>query len=339
MKKRTLCLLLAGTMSLSLLSGCGDRKPVDKKTKEALDDFAAAVENRDEDAVLDALEGLADAMGGEDEHSAPAGDEGAFPRDPRWDEMQPGETAIQYYDIFIKSGMTLGEVVEAVESSDVYQEQLITWDYDSSDYRSKYKDLDYEIKAKAPNSIRLKTSNGDETVTEKGLITSTGVMNIRGDDKVIMSVRFPESLPGEDGTIFHVRDLPVLMVETASYGVDSALTFLGPVGDIQNVGQKDVEGLLDVYQARDPNTGMETERKTIEGKGFYDYKFYSRLPLSISCNGYSLWSCPSEGEPAKGVVVVSDFMIDPNTDRPRSRNGWNIDRPSGTLYWAADNAG
>ena len=36
MKKRTLCLLLAGAMSLSLLSGCGDRKPVDKKTKDAL---------------------------------------------------------------------------------------------------------------------------------------------------------------------------------------------------------------------------------------------------------------------------------------------------------------
>ena len=339
MKKRTLCLLLAGTMALSLLSGCGG-KTADDTPEGPLNSFPAGAENSGGNEEFDPP----NPWDGEEEPTS-AENEGPFPRDPRWDELKPGESAVQYYDIFVKSGMTLGEVVEAVEGSDIYQEQFITWGPEISDLTSRpYADLDYEVKAQVPESLSIKTSNGKETVTENGLTAKTGLISVKCGDDVIMRVTFFISLPGEDGTVYHARDLPVYHV-SPWYDLDDTLTFLGWVGDIKKMSQQDVEDLLDtVFKALDPDTEMVTTRETFDKDNVFMYTFYLRLPLPFSWNGYSLWCCPYEGEPARSIGRYSRLGVnaDTNTLYKKYWRHWAIDSMANnnyTLYWAADDAG
>lgn len=334
MKKRTLCLLLAGVMALSLLSGCGG-KPTGGQPNTPNNPPTAGNDNVPNNEVP--------LVPPDDwEETAQPEDDLPFPRDPRWDELQPGETAVQYYDIFIKTGMTVGEVVEAIESSNVYQEQFITW---VSEADRTYGKLDNELKCSAPGEKRIKISDGTEVVMEQALYTNCKYISVKSSDKHIMSLWFPKDLPGEKDTVYHVRDLPIVTIDVASYSEDSVLTFMGLNGGIKNMGRADVENLLDtVFKVRQPDTQMVADRKTMDGKGFYTYDFYSPLPLSISWNGYSLWTYPSqgggfEGEPVKGVVTMSWFYINANTDRPRNPNGWSIGKYGGHLYWVADDAG
>lgn len=351
MKKRTLCLLLAGVMALSLLSGCGGQptggqpNTPDNSTSGTGGDIPDNVPNNEVPMVPP------------DDWEDPAQPEDSlpFPRDPRWDELQPGETAVQYYDIFIKSGMTLGEVVEAVESSDVYNDQFITWEIPRpTGYgEPNFTDLDNELTCEAPGKLTIKTSNGDETVTECGYnMRSTQSISIKCDDKTLMDAVFPTVLPGEEGTTYLVRDMPIILVKPDDKN-DSVLTFMGTIGEINAMNREDLDGLLDtVFKVRDPDATVETSRETHKDSLFnrsynvFRYTYRSWLPLAVSHNGYSLWFCPGGGEPAKGVGVYSIFEIEPDADKLYAGYGsvWELDN-LGTgsvgyyLYWAADDAG
>lgn len=319
MKKRTLCLLLAGAMSLSLLGGCGDGKTADKKAEDALNDFAAAVENRDEDAVLDALEGLADAMGGETD--------AASARDP-WDELQPGETAVQYYDIFIKSGMTVGEVVEAIERSDVYQAKSISW---------SNKDLDEEFTVLTPEEIGVYASDGYKVVAEDGQSTYGANLTIQCDGNTIMVAYYFASLPGEEGTTYRLRDLPVFLVTPDSIkkysNFDETRTFIGSIGEIRDMGIEDFDVLYaTAFRDRDPNIELD-----VSSSPYRIYNSTSYLPFSW--NGYSIWTCQSDGNPVEGFPTYSSFRLDPEKDK--LDDSWILDgrAPADKCWWAADNAG
>lgn len=347
MKKRTLCLLLAGMMTLSMLSGCGGKTAGGQPNTP----------NNPPAAGNDNVPNNEAPMVPPDDWEDPSqtDDDLPFPRDPRWDELQPGETAMQYYDIFIKSGMTLGEVVEAVESSDVYNDQFITWEIPRpSGYGERnFTDLDNELTCKAPQKLTIKTSNGDETVTERGYnMQKTQQISIKCDDKTLMNAVFLTELPGEEGTTYLVRDMPIILVKSYD-GNNDVLTFMGTVGEIKAMNKDDLDGLLDaVFKVRDPNATVEETRETHKdsfyGRSYnvFRYTYRSWLPLPVSYNGYSLWSCPSGGEPAKGICVYSIFEIAPDGDKLYAGYGsfWNLDTlgpGSGGyyLYWAADDAG
>ena len=322
-------------MALSLLSGCGG-KTADDTPEGPLNSFPVGAENSGGNEEFDPP----NPWDGEEEPTSTE-NEGPFPRDPRWDELKPGESAVQYYDIFVKSGMTLGEVVEAVEGSDVYQEQFITWGPEISDLTSRpYADLDYEVKAQVPESLSIKTSNGKETVTENGLTAKTGLISVKCGDDVIMRVTFFISLPGEDGTVYQARDLPVYHVST-SYKVDDTLTFMGRLGDIKKMGQQDVEGLLDtVFKPLDPDAEMVTTRESYDKDNVFVYTFYYRIPLTLSWNGYSLWYCPNDGEPAQSIDRYSKLGVDAGSDTVYKKiwRCWAMDSSityNYTLYWAA----
>lgn len=337
MKKRTLCLLLAGTMALSLLSGCGSKKTADDKEENPLNSFAAGVGNG---GVNGGGNGGGDEefdppnpWNGEEEDPTPAVDEGPFARDPRWDELQPGESAVQYYDIFIKSGMTLGEATEAVVGSDVYQEQSIKWGIT---------DLDEEFTVAAPKAIKISTPDGYETVTERGFSTDISYASVSCDGEIIMTVYYLTTLPGEESATYYKRDLPVVLVSGPPYYTknESILTFIGWVSDIWNMGQQDVEDLLEIYRFRGPGTEMETKQMQEQRIKYMNIWFNSSLPLSISCNGYSFWTCPNKGEPFKGLCGVnSQFVV--RIDKDKMDKGWSMDYINGvfSLYWAPDDAG
>lgn len=117
MKKKAICLLMSAMLAATVLSGCGD-KDADSRAEEAMNNLGSAMEAGDEDAAMEALEEL-DRISKE-EKEEPSENEEAYPADPRWADVKSGETAAQYYDLFIKSGMTLGEVMEEIESSEEF---------------------------------------------------------------------------------------------------------------------------------------------------------------------------------------------------------------------------
>ena len=350
MKKRTLCLLLAGVMALSVLSGCGgktaDDQPntPDTSNTESGGDTPINIPNDSGDTPIN--------MPDDWEDPAQPEDDLPFPRDPRWDELKPGETAVQYYDIFIKSGMTVDEVVEAVESSDVYQDQFITWEIDKGnrfafdDYSSPDSVIKIASTYAATRNVLITTSNGQETVSEKGTreIPKCSV-TIKCDGRTVISANFFGVLPGAKDETYRVGDLLVFLVRPGSRN-DSILSFVGWVGDLEAVDKDSVEGLLDVFKAWNPDTEMTSERKSYNSNtNVTQYNFYSHIPFSASWNGYSLWYCPEGGEPIKGVIpVYSWFSIDAATGKLADLNpSYNInavgDTDSYYLYWAADDAG
>lgn len=235
MKKRTLCLLLAGMMALSLLSGCGG-KTAGGQPNTPNNPPAAGNDNVPNNE--------APMVPPDDwEETTQPEDEGPFPRDPRWDELQPGETAVQYYDIFIKSGMTVGEVVEAVESSDVYNDQFITWEIPRPNGygETNFTNLDNELTCKAPKEVFIMMPDGNKTLTENGYSVKTESISIKCDDKTLMYAVFPTELPGEEGTTYLVRDMPIILVRSYD-GNNDVLTFMGTVGEIKAMNKDDLTG-------------------------------------------------------------------------------------------------
>lgn len=319
MKKRTLCLLLAGTISLSLLGGCGDGKTADKKAKEALNDLMTAIENDDDDAARDVLDGLADYMSGE-ENPAPAGDP--------WDTLRPGETAVQFYDIFVKSGMTVGEVVEAIESSDVYRERSISW---------SGKDLDEEFTVLAPEELGVYASDGYKVVAEDVQATYGTNLTVQCDGNTVMVAYYFARLPGEEGTTYRLRDLPVFLVtpdlikKYANF--DETRTFIGSIGEIRDMGVEDFDALYAAaFRERDPNLELD-----VSDSPYRIYNSTSYLPFSW--NGYTIWTCQSDGVPVEGFPTYSSFRLDPEKDK--LDDSWILDgrAPADCCWWAADNAG
>lgn len=324
MKKRTLCLLLAGVMALSLLSGCGgqsaDGQP--NMPDNSPDDPAAWDDNVPNNE--------APMVPPDDwEDSAQPEDGTPFLRDPRWDELQPGETAVQFYDIFIKTGMTVGEVVEAVESSKVYRERDISWGVPSN-----YQELDKELTVEAPVPILARTSNGEEKVAEQGYSTNSAPISISCDGKGVMNAWFFISLPGEAGTTYRVRDLPVFLVSVGhvkeSDNFDETLTFMGSVSDIRNMGQQELADLMETaFQSRGPDIKLNLKRLA-----------YNPNPsFPFSWNGYSVWSGQDGEDPVKGFFTYSSFMIQRSKDQ--MEESWVLDGFVSPYYcwWAADDAG
>lgn len=265
MKKKAICLLMSAMLATAVLSGCGD-KDADSRAEEAMNNLGSAMEAGDEDAAMEALEEL-DRISEEEEKDEPSESEGAYTADPRWADVKPTESAAQYGDIFIKTGMTLGEVFDEVDNSETF---------------SHYGGL-------MGNQVRI--DQGRNNVYSIKLNEGPSVFN---DGDQIFRLIVPDKLPGEEGDSYNFRDLPVILV-CASSGTNIysgnkevqgfRVCLLGTSEEIMKMTSEDVENLQNtVFEGI--NVELDTQKGVYEGLKYLKYTY--KVPIEVSWNGYTM---------------------------------------------------
>lgn len=111
---KMLAVLLALVMTFSMASGCG------KKEETGAPDVTETEEKagKEEDVSVSPEEGEEQAEEEESEETEVTPLK-LYPRDPGWDTVEYPTQGEQFEDIFIKHGMTVAEVVEAIENSEI----------------------------------------------------------------------------------------------------------------------------------------------------------------------------------------------------------------------------
>ena len=290
MKKKVVCLLMSAALAASVFSGCG-KKDEDAKIQDVMNDLESAMENEDEDAAMAALEELDEIMEEEEAESASEGATSTYPADPRWADVkiEEGETAAQYYDLFIKSGMTLGDVIEEVEKSEEFFVFNPNWKE--------------EFNAVAPNS------DGEYYIKLHG--AGDAGTYVKFDSDYAMQFTVPQGLPGNKGDIYSYKDIPIVAVQMGGASIynlrekhpDAYCTALGTYEDITSMSSEDVENLKDTFFSG-IDVEAESERRTAEGHNYVIYQY--KVPTHFSWNGYSMG-----GE----KYVVYEFTVDYDEDR------------------------
>lgn len=309
MKRKFVCLLLSAMMAVSVLSGCG-KKDADSKAEEAMNNLGEAMENDDEEAAMAALNELDEIMQEEEDMSSSEGEGTAYPADSRWADVKLGETAAQYYDLFIKSGMTIGEVLEEIENS----EEFFAFSYPN--FRAKE-----GIKA---GTVR------DGTVYIEYIDSNRGDCSIDFDGESVIRLTVPATLPGNEGDVYSYTDLPIINVAMSGPSIYDHLnckhpeayhTAFGSYEDLVAMSSEDVENLKDTFFAG-TDVELESQRRTTEGRNIVDY--YYTIPVGFSWNGYSI----------ETFDIQYNFTVDYDEDRVIT---WNFGRVSQySRTWIAD---
>lgn len=270
MKKKVICLLMVGMLAASVPGGCGN-KDADSRAGEVMDDLGTAIENGDEDAAMAALEEW-DRIIEEEAAVDPSGGEGVYPADPRWADVKPTEVAVQLNDVFIKTGMPFGEVLEQVKNSDTFFVQF-------------EKSMGYDPDPNAEVTADTRVNNG---VYRLGDWTSYFI-TLDGDH--VFDTRLT-ALPGKEGDVYSLKDIPITNMSIFPATVYSTpkhpevyRTALGTNEDITNMSSKDVENLKDTFFAG-LDVEMKSERQSYEGVNYIDYTY--TVPSGFSWNGYAI---------------------------------------------------
>lgn len=284
MKKKAICLLMSAMLVATVLGGCGD-KDADSRAEEAMSNLGSAVEAGDEDAAMEALEELGSISEEEEAAESSEGEE-AYPVDPRWADVKPTESAIQYNDIFIKTGMTVGEVLDEVDNSESF--------------------LDYGGFFNPDQEIRI--SQGRNNVYTIEIYPS---LNFVCDSDVIITLSLPKQLPGVEGDAYIARDLPVIGVEMNSGASIYSrgrevegfrMCLLGTSEEIMGMTSADVENLQNTLFSG-MNVELNTSRTEYEGIKYLCYLY--KIPIDVSWNGYSM----------EEDYILYDIYVDAEEDR------------------------
>ncbi len=303
MKMRAVCLLMSAVLVASVLSGCGDKNS-DSRAEEAMNDFGSAMEAGDEDAAMSALEEFDNISEKEENQDVSEGGE-VYPADPRWADVKPTEFAAQYNDVFIKSGMTLEEVIEEIDNSETFLSYYLM-------------SLDQEI---GPANEILGSYRTD--VQEESILY---------DGDTIFTIYIPKRYLGESDDVFTAKDIPILWVSMSSgntiYDLREEEGFrrilLGTYDDITEMSKEDVENLQDTFFAG-LDVKLETERGVYEGLKYIVYKYI--VPFEFSWNGYSV----EDGRP----YVLYEFTVDADKEKVIA---WSMRNYylSSSLDWSAE---
>lgn len=268
MKKKVICLLISAMIATSVLSGCGD-KDADRRAEEAMNNLGEALENGDEDAAMSALAEL-DRLIEEEEAANSSESEEAYPADPRWADVKPTESAAQFNDVFIKTGMTLGEALEQIDNSDTFFAYYYDYDIDiptQTQYYSK-KDQSYMVQM-YPGNVKI-FYDGDR----------------------IFEITVPRELPGEEGDVYTLKDSPIIglymgNISTSYRGPckypEAYHTLLGTHKDITEMSNEDVQNLQNTLFAG-TNAELDIQRGGSEGTKYITYMY--KIPTTMSWNGY-----------------------------------------------------
>lgn len=268
MKKKVICLLISAMIATSVLSGCGDRD-ADRRAEEAMNNLGEALENGDEDAAMSALAEL-DRLNEEEEMANSSESEEAYPADPRWADVKPTESAAQFNDVFIKTGMTLGEALEQIDNSDTFFAYYNDYDIDIS--------TDTQYYSKKDQSYMVQMYPGD--------------VKIFYDGDLIFKITVPRELPGEEGDVYNLKDSPIIGLYmgniSVSYGgpckyPEAYHTLLGTHKDITEMSNEDVQNLQNTLFAG-TNAELDIQRGGSEGSRYITYMY--KLPTTMSWNGY-----------------------------------------------------
>lgn len=287
MKRKFVCLLLSAMMAVSVLSGCG-KKDADSKAEEAMNNLGEAMENDDEEAAMAALNELDEIMQEEEDMSSSEGEGTAYPADSRWADVKPGETAAQYYDLFIKSGMTIGEVREAIENS----EEFFAFPYYGKE----------EILARTER-------DGVFSIELNNSLDGNSYIEFDGDAAIRLTVPYP-LLPGNEGDIYEYDDVPIVAVSMGGPTIydlrwkhtEAYRTALGTYEEIANMNSEDVENLKETFFAG-TDAELESERRTTEGRNIVEYTY--TVPAEFSWNGYSM----------EELQIIYRFTVDYDEDK------------------------
>lgn len=271
-----------------------------------MNNLGSAMEAGDEDAAMEALEEL-DRISKE-EKEEPSENEEAYPADPRWADVKSGETAAQYYDLFIKSGMTLGEVMEEIESS----EEFFVFN----------PNLQQELRA----SIQI---NGKYQISLKD--ANDARISIQYDGEDVIRLTIPERLSGNNGDIYSYKDIPVIAVQTGGPAIydlrekhpDAYRTALGTYEDITSMSSEDVENLKDTFFSG-VDVELESRRETYEGHNYVEYTYM--VPTGFLWNGYSM----------EEIDIDYDFTVDHDEDRVITQSVGYNDYNSIISTWTAE---
>ena len=243
--------LIAGALA-GLLLVCGIGAAVVLATQNAEEPGSTAAVT--ETASVEAEPEEAESLG-----TTPDG----WPLDPRWADLQPGETALQYRDVFIKSGMTLGEAMEAMDRS----ECEFATSFEAS--------LDDE-----------RTCSGD------GSAGSTSFFVTHYWPDTAFNICYLEQLPGEPGTTYRLRDCPIYAVFPAIAILggsvpDEVVTRIGPFVQFKTMDLETIQGVMETALAG-MGAELETSKTTHNGVPVVDYHYdYLRY---FSWSGYKLCS-------------------------------------------------
>ena len=215
----------------------------------------------------------------EEENASSSEDSGiSYAADSRWDELKEGETAMQFNDVFIKSGMTLGEAVETVNNSDTF----LTWD-SGSDYGMYDPDKEVQI----------------ETGSDSYSIPIS-VFTVDYNNNPIIRFYVPKELPGEEGDTYTMKDLPIILVGGHSYNSrysndvdehpENTHTVMGTGADINALGKDGVENLKDTFFSG-VDVKFDSSKSSGDGRNVVRYDY--TVPHTFSWNGYSMEACYS----------------------------------------------
>lgn len=258
MKKRAVCLLMSAMLAVSALSGCGN-KDADSRVEEAMNSFGSAMEAGDEDAAMTALEELDNIREEEENQDLSEGGE-EYPADPRWADVKPTEMAIQFNDVFIKTGMPLGEVMEEINNSDTFFVPYTSMAYDPD------KEIEYG----------------------KGVTDKYGGFSIYLDDEKIYGDYLPYP-QGKYGETCLMKDIPIITFVVSSISAEkNSITYRTAFGtneDILNMSSEDVENLKETFFSG-ADAELTTQRTTVHGVNCMSYTYV--VPCVFSWNGYNL---------------------------------------------------
>lgn len=310
MKKRTICLLLAGAMALSLLSGCGgDAGTKDKDTQSsapAATDAAGPAETDGQDAPEQSAP----------EPSTPAADVNV----PRFDHL-----AVQFHDVVITPGMTLGEALKAIDDSEL-----------PLTYPDRFSPEKLKQEFEVPKADSYTVSGTDVTFT--GQLAPDDNIYVECDGESVFGIKYSTALPGEPGTTYRMEDLLVLGASIGThsidtYAADELRTFLGTEAQISSLSAEEIESIFaqegaeltvkpDTYDVKDEN-GDYTPVPV--------QNYEALIRFVPQWNGYKLYSVHRDGI-SEGYIRYS-FKI----DEDGNMLGWSVSfSRSGMLFWTSD---
>lgn len=305
MKKRTLCLLLAGTMTLSLLSGCGSK------------DTGSKDDGTKNSAPPATTSGAPEADG----PSAPTDSTPAQTAAPVRADDNPlfDKFTVQFHDVTIRPGMTLGEAVEAVQNSELPLTMSVKGLIESEYTEFDPQVLDQELTVEEAREL---TDRVDSKIHYIGQSTLCSTVRIDYNGSEVFRFQYYDALPGEAGTVYHMRDLLVFgtWVTSRSEYKDELRTGLGTAADIEGMGEAELQAMF-------ADLGAELElRMDGDNREWIIQEYSTKVFYTFSWNGYRIY----EDSYFKDSCYVScQFRIDPDGNM----ESWSMLGDFASLAW------
>lgn len=273
--KKALCLLLAGTMTLSLLSGCGGKDAGSNP---------GGPQNSTPPVTASDAGGQNTPEASAPEQSAPAANVNS---NPLFDSL-----AFQFHDVVITPGMTLGQAVAAIDASEL-----------PLTYPDEFSAANLLQEKPVPGTGTYRHTRADRDIYVTGQMAFAKDFRVECDGSYAFAVCYFDTLPGEEGDTYRMEDLIVFGVRISSsieneYSFkDDVSTYFGTGAELDRLSVEEVESIFGdengelpvVLTVEEGNYGMYDEEDRYIHIPTRDYQadiLYA--PYDFQQNGYTL---------------------------------------------------